>query len=517
LAISSLYGLKEILIELIGEEEIEEIEKAAASTGNTMLDEAVQREKTTYLEFALFLEDKLGCKLTEDIEGEYIRHDPMMVETTGGIYSWFPPYCFNDRKVHLVTRSAYLEYVRRNTSGTTSSKVEEFYQGMLKEAYKQNATDIHINPMEKSYMILFRIDGDRVPWNEISRAEGSRLVDFIKNLCNATSNINIAETRIPQDGRLEYPERGLDIRVCFLPSIYGYSVVMRLLRQEVLDDTLQSLGFMEKTIKILNVFARKSYGMVLVCGPTGSGKSRTLSTLLKMIDRRKKNVLTVEDPVEYRVWGANQGQIVRWTRDGREEGYTFEMGARAFLRADPDVCLVGEIRDHQTAVASFALSNTGHLVFSTVHTNSAASAPARLIQEPINLDRYTVANELLCVLGQRLVKKLCPNCRIKRPFDRETLEGHFYKQKTPFEMLVGQEFYTANPKGCKYCRNGYVGRTVVEEILVVTDDIKRVIIEENANTYRLKEYLDITFSESTITKAEQGIIDIFQALEVIPV
>ena len=510
-------GLREVLSSLIGEEETVEIERAASSTGNNMLDEAVQREKTTYTEFAEFVRKILGFEFADEITGEYIEHDPMMVKTSTGVYSWFPPYCQNPDRVILVTRSTYIEYIRRNTSGRVSSKVEELYYTMLREAYRHNATDIHINPTGKSYMILFRIDGEREPWNEISKVEGQRLVDYIKNLCNATSNINIAENRIPQDGRLEYSEKGLDIRVCFLPTIYGYSIVMRLLRQEVLNDTLESLGFMDRTIRVLKVFAKRSYGMVLVCGPTGSGKSRTLSTLLKMIDRKKKNVLTVEDPVEYRVWGANQGQIVRWTKDGREEGYTFEMGARAFLRADPDVCLVGEIRDHQTAVASFALSNTGHLVFSTVHTNSAASAPSRLIQEPILLDKYTVANELLCVLGQRLVKKLCPECRTKRVFDRETFDRHFYKQKTPFEMLVGKEFYTANPGGCGKCRGGYTGRTVVEEILVITDDVRKVIIEENANTYKLKEYLDITFSESTIAKAENGIIDIFQAIEVIPV
>jgi type IV pilus assembly protein PilB len=292
------------------------------------------------------------------------------------------------------------------------------------------------------------------------------------------SNLDIAEKRIPQDGRVEMNIDGkdLDLRISILPTVYGEKAVLRLLGR---SDTLLSksqLGFTEKNIQLFNKLIKRPNGIILVTGPTGSGKTTTLYAALRELNKTSSNIITVEDPVEYRIDGINQVQV------NNKAGLTFAGGLRSILRQDPDIIMVGEIRDSETAQIAVRAAITGHLVLSTLHTNDSASTISRLID--MGVEPYMVASSVIGVVAQRLVKKICPNCR--KEYEPELEERNLLK------LEKGQHVYKG--EGCSYCNyTGYKGRISIHEIMQVNSEI-RELIDKKAGIDSIRE---MSYKEGT--------------------
>ena len=329
---------------------------------------------------------------------------------------------------------------------------------MLSEAIKDQASDIHIETFEQALQIRFRVDGVLREVLKPNRKLASLLVSRIKVM----AKLDIAEKRIPQDGRisLKIAGRAVDVRVSTMPTGHGERVVLRLLDKNSARLDLQDLGMTENNRHIFSDLIEKPHGIILVTGPTGSGKSTTLYAGLSQIDSRERNVLTVEDPIEYAIEGIGQTQV------NTKVDMTFARGLRAILRQDPDVVMVGEIRDLETAQISVQASLTGHLVLSTLHTNTASGAITRM--EDMGVEPFLLSSSLLGVLAQRLVRTLCPHCREEHLPDEE--EMHLLalpaNNKAPIYRAIG----------CSECNfKGYKGRTGIHELLVVDDKVRELI------------------------------------------
>ncbi|MBI1841035.1 MAG: Flp pilus assembly complex ATPase component TadA [Verrucomicrobia bacterium] len=329
------------------------------------------------------------------------------------------------------------------------------------EAVNERASDIHIEPYEHEMSIRYRIDGvlheASVP-QQMNRFQAA-IISRVKIL----ANLNIAERRVPQDGRIKFNIGGrqIDVRVSVIPMLYGEGVVMRLLDKSNVLFTLQELGMDEDTFGVFRGLIDRPHGIILVTGPTGSGKTTTLYAALNAIVGPEIKVLTVEDPVEYNLRGVNQIPVEQ------KVGMTFERGLRAILRHDPDVVMIGEIRDLETARAATQAALTGHLVLSTLHTNDSASAPMRLID--MGVEPYLVSSTLIGSMAQRLVRKICSKC--KEPFvpDRAKLPKDF-------ELDPSATLYRG--AGCPHCRNtGYRGRAGLYELMVMNDEIAHKVME----------------------------------------
>lgn len=327
---------------------------------------------------------------------------------------------------------------------------------MLSEAIKENASDIHIETFEQSLQIRFRIDGVLREVLKPNRKLASLLVSRIKVM----AKLDIAEKRIPQDGRisLRIAGRAVDVRVSTMPTGHGERVVLRLLDKNAARLDLQDLGMTDANRLKFSQLIDKPHGIILVTGPTGSGKSTTLYAGLSQIDNKQRNVLTVEDPIEYAIEGIGQTQV------NTKVDMTFARGLRAILRQDPDVVMVGEIRDLETAQIGVQASLTGHLVLSTLHTNTAAGAITRM--EDMGVEPFLLSSSLLGVLAQRLVRTLCPHCREAHQADEEEL--NILGQTEPVVI------YRAT--GCQECNfKGYKGRTGIHELLVVDEKVRELI------------------------------------------
>ncbi len=373
---------------------------------------------------------------------------------------------------------------------------------LLEEAYQTRASDIHLEPLEDMFRIRYRIDGvlQQVP-GPPQRLAGS-LISRVKIM----GGMNIAEKRLPQDGRIRFnvEDKELDLRVSSIPSIHGESIVMRILDKSSLVTDLKNLGFVggdqqryENLIKLPN-------GIILVTGPTGSGKTTTLYTSLAQINKPTKKILTLEDPVEYQIVGINQVQIKS------EIGLTFASGLRAMLRQAPDVIMVGEIRDYETAAISIQASLTGHLIFSTLHTNSAPGAITRLVD--MGVKPYLVASTLQGVLAQRLVRKICPSCKQEyQPSDEEL--AAFAKTRADIKQA---SFYKA--VGCEECNStGYRGRMAIYELLVLDDELRTLISEDpvDAKIREVAQAKDMhSLREDGWIKAAEGLTTLDEVLRV---
>lgn len=329
---------------------------------------------------------------------------------------------------------------------------------MLSEAIKENASDIHIETFEKALQIRFRVDGVLREVLKPNRKLASLLVSRIKVM----AKLDIAEKRIPQDGRisLRIAGRAVDVRVSTMPTGHGERVVLRLLDKNAARLDLQDLGMTDANRKRFSDLIDKPHGIILVTGPTGSGKSTTLYAGLTQIDSRERNILTVEDPIEYAIEGIGQTQV------NNKVDMTFARGLRAILRQDPDVVMVGEIRDLETAQIGVQASLTGHLVLSTLHTNTAAGAITRM--EDMGVEPFLLSSSLLGVLAQRLVRTICPHCR----------EAHYPDEEEIHMLGLGddntQQIYRA--VGCSECNHkGYKGRMGIHELLVVDDKVREMI------------------------------------------
>ncbi len=347
------------------------------------------------------------------------------------------------------------------------ASVVKFVNQIIWEAHHDRGTDIHIEPMENDLRIRYRIDGVLHPTPlppQMKRFQAA-IISRIKVM----AGMDIAEKRLPQDGRISLRVKGeeIDVRVSTMPTVYGESVSLRLLMRSSGMYGMDKLGLFPDDEDILHRLIRRPHGILLVTGPTGSGKSTSLYAWLHTINSVDKRILTVEDPIEYEMAGINQIQI------RPEIGLTFAVGLRHILRQDPDVIMVGEIRDQETADIAIRAALTGHLVFSTLHTNDAAGAITRLVD--MGIEPFLVSSSVEALVAQRLIRQLCRRCKRPWPIDRAFLESLVF----PLDQLPNGTI--CEPVGCEECRGtGYVGRTGIYEILVVGDDIRQMIVDRKS-------------------------------------
>lgn len=343
-------------------------------------------------------------------------------------------------------------------SDDNNAPVIRLINAILSEAVKEGASDIHVETFEKTLSIRFRIDGVLRSILQPSKKLAPLLLSRIKVM----AKLDIAEKRLPQDGRitLRLGRRNIDVRVSTLPSQYGERAVLRLLDKSNLRLSLNSLGLSANDEQNLAQLINQPHGILLVTGPTGSGKSTTLYALLSALNSPERNILTVEDPIEYELEGVGQTQV------NSRVDMSFARGLRAILRQDPDIVMVGEIRDNETAQIAVQASLTGHLVLSTLHTNSASGAVTRL--RDMGVEPFLLSSSLIGVIAQRLVRRLCPECRVQK-----TIADH---QLSAFQNRIPQPKLIWSAQGCPTCRHtGYQGRMGIHEIMVVTPEIRAAI------------------------------------------
>lgn len=340
------------------------------------------------------------------------------------------------------------------------------------QAIRDRASDIHFEPDEKALRVRFRIDGFLYESLTLPKPIHPALTSRIKIL----AEMDIAETRLPQDGNfnVKMEKRGFEIRVSTFPTIYGENVVLRILDQTSPLFKLEELGFSEETLDHFKQLIRKSSGIILVTGPTGSGKTTTLYALLNMINSKEKNIITIEDPVEYRL------AFIRQTQINPKAGINFATGLRSILRQDPDIIMIGEIRDLETSEIAMQAALTGHLVLSTLHTNDAPEAISRLVD--IGVEPYLISSTVIGVLAQRLIRAICPDCKTPYQVDPNVMKDlgeEVAKLKNPSTLYRG--------KGCKHCKqSGYWGRSGIYELLLVNEEIKK-LISERASTQVIRD------------------------------
>jgi len=385
---------------------------------------------------------------------------------------------------------------------TSDAPIIKLVNLILSQAVKARASDIHIEPYQNRIKIRHRVDGILYDMLSPPKHIQSTLVSRIKIM----AKLNIAEKRLPQDGRIEIRigDKDVDIRVSTIPIAFGERVVLRLLDKTNVLLKLSDLGMSEKGFKVFNRLIRSAHGIILVTGPTGSGKTTTLYAALSTINNPDINIITIEDPIEYQIEGIGQIQI------NPKINLTFANGLRSIVRQDPDVVLVGEIRDLETAEIAIQAALTGHLVFSTLHTNDSASAVTRLID--MGIEPFLVTSSVIAILAQRLVRTACNECKAVYIPDEESLQNIGI---TP-EMYAGKKIYRG--KGCPDCLNtGYRGRTGIFELMILNDSIKNLILktsDSNAIMHKAVEYEMITLREDGVLKVLNGITAIEEVLRV---
>lgn len=370
-------------------------------------------------------------------------------------------------------------------------------EAVVIKGIKDRATDIHFEPDERATRIRYRIDGILHTAFTLPK----RLYPAVVTRIKVISELDIAEQRVPQDGvfRFKYGLKSVDMRVSTYPTLFGESVVIRILERTSILLGLEKLGFSKKDLNILKKLIQKPYGIILVTGPTGSGKSTTLYSLLMEINTLEKNVITVEDPVEYQL------PLIKQSGVNEKAGFTFARALRSILRHDPDVILVGELRDKETASMAFRASMTGHLVLSTLHANSAADAIPRLID--MGIEPYAIATSLKAVLAQRLVRRICSYCKEEYTPSKEKLL--FFG----LEELEGVSFHRG--KGCDQCMGtGYRGRMAIAEILVVTSQVAQLIAQGASGFEIARAARYTTLKEDGIEKAIKGYTTIEEVFRV---
>ena len=380
--------------------------------------------------------------------------------------------------------------------------IVRFVNLLVSQAIQDHASDIHIEPAEHDVRVRYRIDGVLHAMQSAPKSIQNGVISRLKIM----SDIDIAERRKPQDGRMSVVHGGrqIDLRVATLPTVWGEKVVMRILDNTNTGMTLGDLNLLERNFETYRQSYSKPYGMILVTGPTGSGKSTTLYTTLNAVARPEINVITVEDPVEYRMPGINQVQV------NPKAGLTFASALRSILRSDPDVVLLGEIRDHETAQIAIEASLTGHLVLSTLHTNDAPSAVTRLTE--MDIEPFLVGSALDCVVAQRLARRLCDRCKQPGSLAADDLRRlRFPVGDQPPTMFV--------PVGCPACSNtGYRGRIAVHEVMAVTEEIERLAVERASSAEigrAAREQGMLTLREDGWEKVRLGLTSVEEILRVV--
>jgi len=416
---------------------------------------------------------------------EVFKDETFFRETAGKISREFENKLQQDDQ-----RQLSIDEIRKNTE---SEPVVKMVSLIFDEAISQRASDIHVEPSEHTAVIRFRVDGMLRQHMEVTRWIYNPLTSRMKIL----AELDIAEKRVPQDGRIRYVYKNgtYDFRVSTLPTHHGEKTVIRILKHDTTLLELEKTGMEQQEMATLLELIEKPQGLVFVTGPTGSGKSSTLFACLNRIRKKEINITTIENPIEYKLDGVNQVQI------NEKAGVTFAKTLRSILRQDPDVILVGEIRDSETAEIAIQASQTGHLVFSTLHTNDAVSAVTRL--RDLGIPGFLISSSLLGVLSQRLVRVLCPLCK-KREAISDELKLRW--SKTLGEIPFTEAFF---PVGCPKCStSGFLGRKGVFEMISVNDEL-RTMITDNASEAQIRTYLKKnnmrTITQSGIEKIKQGI------------
>lgn len=385
------------------------------------------------------------------------------------------------------------------------TSIVDIVDDIIIDAIKSKASDIHFDPTLECLMVRIRIDGELQDYAKIPKSLQKNVTTRIKII----SGMNITETRLPQDGAIKNAINNidLDLRVSSLPVIDGEKIVIRILDYSMSLNGLENLGFSNNNLKKITKMISNPNGLILVTGATGTGKSTTVYALLQKLNSKERNIITVEDPVEMRLENINQVQVLN------EIGLTFSNTLRSILRQDPDIIMIGEIRDDETARIAVRASITGHLVLSTVHTNNSLTTIERLLD--MKVERYLLGSALTGIISQKLVKRLCPKCRGTRKtsaYERKLIKKHL--------GIEVNEIYTAN--GCEHCNNGYLGRIAIHEVLSINEEI-RDAITSNIKRKELKKLVynskdDITtLFEDGLNKVVSGyttIEEIFKTIDI---
>jgi len=379
--------------------------------------------------------------------------------------------------------------------------IAKLVEVIVKHALEVRASDIHIEPIEGNYRVRFRVDGLLRAQLVFPLEVGRAVISRIKIL----SNLKIDEKRKPQDGRFRFESEdgAIDLRVSSLPVMEGEKIVMRVLDKNSSINDLEKLGLWGRNKNVLETRIREPFGIILITGPTGSGKSTSLYAFLQILNKEERNIITLEDPVEYFMEGVNQSQI------RPEIGYTFANGLRSILRQDPNVIMVGEIRDGETAELSIHAALTGHLVLSTLHTNDAAGAIPRLID--MGIEPFLLSSSLQAVAAQRLVRRICESCKEISPLSEKQIEhvSEIFQsipdaEITAYGLKRDQKIVFYQGKGCAKCnKSGYKGRIAVYEVIAIDDVMKRVIADQRGNQ---KEVEKAALDQGMLTMKKDGIL-----------
>ena len=383
--------------------------------------------------------------------------------------------------------------------------IVEVVNDIIIDAIKKKASDIHFDPTKECLMVRIRIDGELQDYAKIPNELKKNVVTRIKII----SGMNITETRMPQDGAIKnvIDKMALDLRVASLPCINGEKIVIRILDYSMSLSGLENLGFSKTNLERLAEMIKKPNGLILVTGATGTGKSTTVYAVLQKLNTKERNIITVEDPVEMKIENINQVQVLS------EIGRTFSHTLRSVLRLDPDIIMIGEIRDNETARIAVRASITGHLVLSTVHTNNSLTTIERLID--MEVERYLLGSALTGIVSQKLVKKLCPKCRGTRPttpYEKKLIKKHL-------GVMVNEVYM---PVGCKYCNHGFLGRIAIHEVLSINEEIREAITT-NVDRKTLKELVyhakdDITTSfEDGLSKVVEGLTTMEEIMKTVDI
>lgn len=430
---------------------------------NLLLEDQVYHKTNMRVEFFLGLEKDIDSLIYEQYENKKVMEDLEGLE-------------HGDKDDELFDMNVNDE----------NSPIVKMVNNIFKKASIEGASDIHIAPTEKNIEVRYRIDGILHMAHELPKKAHSALTSRIKTM----SDMDITEKRKPQDGRIQITLDGhsIDMRVNTLPTVYGEKVTIRLLDKGSLLLDIKELGFLDSVQQSFESLIRFPVGVILITGPTGSGKTSTLYTAINELNDVSRNVITIEDPVEYKIHGIVQVQT------NEKAGLTFASGLRSILRQDPDIVLVGEIRDQETASIAVKAANTGHLVLSTLHTNDAVSTITRLID--MGVAPYLVASTVVGIVNQRLVRKICDNCKVKYKSENDASDRAY------FQISPHQDLYLYEGQGCEKCKGtGFKGRVPIQELLVMDNDIKKMISHQASE----REIYEMAIDKGMIPMIQDGL------------
>jgi type IV pilus assembly protein PilB len=502
------------LAEQVGLEFVDLDEYAIDPTATTLLPEALARRYRAIPigerdgKLLVAMSDPANVYALDDIRTITNRDVQPLVATAADVERAIQKYAGMDGQVEAlatVAAEAIEGEDEQMEAALEDAPIVKLVNAIMTQAVGDRASDVHIEPAEKNVRIRFRVDG---VLHEPMPAAPKNIQGGLISRLKVMADLNIAEKRLPQDGRISMKVGGkpLDLRLATLPTVFGEKVVIRILDKSNALLRLEDLGFLEESYKSFSKSFKKPYGAILVTGPTGSGKSTTMYSTLNILNEIDKNIITVEDPVEYRLNGVNQIQV------NPKAGLTFASALRSILRVDPDIVLIGEIRDKETATIAIEAALTGHLVLSSLHTNDAASAVTRLTE--MDVETFLVASAIDCVVAQRLARKLCDRCKEPyQPDQAELMEAGYPEWLWP---EITQLYRQA---GCAACSNtGFRGRVGLYEVMPMTEELERLTVErasaEAIKAVALQQGM-ISLRDDGLEKTRMGITSIEEVARVV--